>query len=104
MRKVVVDDYNFSGYESITVGNAAVGFTNSLYLPTDKKIVANVVECRLESANIRYRLDGTNPTSTEGILLQAGEILILKGNNNITRFRAVKTGGVSGTIKVHYGW
>lgn len=54
----------------------------------------------LETAQIRYRLDGTAPTTTVGHLLEIGERLILEDHDEVKRFLAIRTGGTSGTLPV----
>jgi hypothetical protein len=56
----------------------------------------------LETAQVRYRYDGTNPTSSEGHLLEIGETLVLEGAANIDKFKAIRTGSTDGTLKVTY--
>jgi len=95
---------DFIGYESITV-NTAIGFTVTTLVTSDvPKQHAVTAFCRLETAQIRYRLDGTDPTTTEGILLEVGETLIVIGHMNLMRFRAIKTGTTNGVLKVQYGY
>ena len=98
-------DGDYKDYESITVANTSTAFTANKVktnaVPTE---YARVAFCRLETAQIRYWLDGIDPTSSEGILLQVGETLIIHGYTNIDRFRAVRTGSASGVLRVHYGY
>jgi len=49
--------------------------------------------------DIRYRLDGINPTSSEGH--KAGNGLILRGRGQIDNFKAIKTAD-DVTIRVTY--
>lgn len=104
---VFVQDRDYQDYETITVANSAIGFTASKITPSSGDYAnkdAVVAFCRNETANIRYRLDGTDPDSSTGILLKSDETLILVGISNIKRFRAIRTGGTSGSLKVLYGW
>jgi hypothetical protein len=58
---------------------------------------------RLETAQIRYTVDGvTAPTTTVGTLLEIGESLLLWGTQDIQNFKAIRTGGSSGVLDVHY--
>jgi len=101
--KFRLDDYSYEDYESITVGNTAVGFTAGKIAPSGN---VNPVKafCRLETAQVRFRMDGTDPTSSEGILLEVGETLEITGEKNLRNFRAIRTGSTSGVLKVHYGY
>ena len=52
------------GYETVTVSSTAVGFT----VPAG----ASMAVFRVETANVRMRDDGTDPTSTVGTLIESG--------------------------------
>lgn len=86
-------------YESITVANTAIGITSSVYTVSGKN--ASKCVASLETAQIRVRLDGTNPTSSEGVLVEIGQSLTIDGFVNIKAFRAIRTGSTSGVLKVH---
>jgi hypothetical protein len=106
--RVVIDDYDYNSYEAITVGSTAVGFTASKITPTTgdwKNQDCQVAEFRVETDQIRYRLDGADPTSVagSGTLVNVGDIVTIRGTNNIKRFRAIRV-TADATITVHYGW
>lgn len=61
------------GYQQLTSLSSAVGFT----VP-DGCVTINV---QAESQNVRYRDDGTNPTSTVGMILYAGAIVPISAAN-----------------------
>ena len=86
-------------YESLTITNAAggVSLTASIYGG------AKWGMCRLESAEIRYVLDGkTTPTSTVGVVLEPLEWLILENPIQIRNFRGFATGNTSANLKCFY--
>ena len=83
-------------YETITVADTAIGFTTATY---DN---ANTAFMTLETAQIRFRVDGTNPISTEGHILDIGQTLEIEGKDNLTNFKAIRTGAVSGVLKISY--
>ncbi len=75
-------------FESLTVTSAAVKtITSTTYNPTSAK-VADECLCTLETASFRFRIDGTDPTTSEGHLLNAGDILTLQGDQ-IGQFKAI---------------
>jgi hypothetical protein len=95
-------------YESITVAATPIGFTAALLNParqSNAKFAIITVDLTT-GADFRYRVDGTDPSTTEGHLVTnaaATERLItVIGINNLTRFRAVRTAAVSATLKVTY--
>lgn len=85
-----------SARQALTVDNTVGGV--SLTLPTS----AVAAFCRLETAQIRFTIDGTAPTTTVGTLLEIGETLDLHGRNELTGFKAIRTGGTSGTLQAEF--
>lgn len=58
---------------------------------------------RLETAQIRFTVDGsTAPTTAIGRLLEVGEVLILESIEEMEAFAAIRTGAVSGVLDVEY--
>ncbi|MBC2746199.1 MAG: hypothetical protein HF975_04185 [ANME-2 cluster archaeon] len=85
-----------SGYESITVTDSAIGLTPAEYGD------ATIAQMTLETGQIRVRKDGTNPTSSEGHPVQIGDQINLYNAADIAAFKAIRTGSVSGVLKVTY--
>lgn len=85
-------------YESVTVADTAIGITTSKISPTNSE-KAKRLFCTLETAQVRFRADGTNPTSAEGHLLNVGDTLALNNTGDIGRLRAIRTGDTSGVLK-----
>lgn len=44
----------------------------------------------IETANIRYRTDGSAPTTTEGHLAIPGDVIILETREEVTNFQAIR--------------
>lgn len=96
-----VDDKQIFAYESLTVTNgAAVGFTAATRTPSTGASATEAL-LTLETAQIRWRADGTDPTTTEGHIMDAGQKLDLQGVQTINGFRAIATGG-NATLKVSF--
>ena len=95
MSRIVVE--NFDTYESIAVTGTAVGLTASEITGHD------LAHMSLEAGQIRYRLDGVAPTSSEGHILEIGDNLDLEGANVLANFKAIRTGSDSGVLKCSYG-
>jgi hypothetical protein len=83
-------------YESITVSTTAIGFTAASISGKTKAM------CTLESQNIRFRIDGTAPTTTEGHILENGNILYIEGGVSMSNFSAIRDDAVDGTLKCTY--
>jgi len=83
-------------FESITVAATAIGGTALTY--TD----ATRAELTLETAQIRVRIDGTNPTAAEGHMVEVGDTITLDSAAQVAAFKAIRTGGTSGVLKATY--
>lgn len=90
--------YLANGYESLTVTNAAAGVG-----PTwAKSKTAYKAFMTAETAEMRFRFDGTAPTATEGHIIDTGDTLELYGNKNVVNFKAIRTGETSGVLRITY--
>jgi len=97
---VIAGLYEPYNYEAITVADSAIGFTASILKDNSAPLKdCQRVICTLETASVRYTTDGTTPTTTIGHLLNAGDIVIVQGQPAISNFRAIRTGGTSGSLK-----
>ena len=86
-------------YEEITVSNAVIGLTSALLLgfPQPKGAVLT-----LETAAIRWRVDGGNPSGAVGHLMSVGDSVVIHGPNNMPNFKAFRDGVVDGVLRVTY--
>lgn len=84
-------------FEKITVSTTAVGFTASKIAPTSAGR-ATLVVCSVETNPIRVRMDGTNPDASTGVAYVAGSTITLNGYQDISRFKAIRSGGADGTL------
>ena len=84
-----------AGYEQLTVANSAVGFAS---IPPD----ANKAIIVVETATIRYRDDGVNPTSSVGTKQFVNSTLILDGRDKIVSFKSIRTGATSAKLSINY--
>lgn len=92
-------------HEALTVDGTTGGipFTAATYQDANWKThgSAKMAQVSAETAQMRYTVDGTAPTSTVGHLLEVGDALIITGFGHIKAFRAIRTGS-SGALKVTY--
>lgn len=93
---------DYTAFEQITVANSAIGLTSATIVQGSGHVQANTATCRLETAQIRYRIDGTAPTTTVGTLLEIGDSVILRGTDVLLKFSAIRTGGSSGVLDCTY--
>lgn len=90
-------------FEQLPVTNTAVGFTTGEITPNPAGgINAISASCRLETAEIRFVIDGTTATSAYGTLLEPGDTLSLSGHDILVNFSAIRTGATSGTLDCNY--
>ncbi len=88
-----------TNYEAITVAGTAIGLT-------DADMIASAEDhaiLTVEDANIRYTVDGTTPTPTVGHLALVGAKITLTSSAELVRFLAIRTGGVSASVRVSTG-
>lgn len=93
-------------YESLTIAGTAVPFTTAKVAPTSsssgyastKAVLAHV---SVETDSIRYRIDGHDPTASEGHLIPANTSFWVQGITSIENFRAIKVTN-NATLKVTY--
>lgn len=93
---------NLVTFENVTIDNtsAGIGFTASTITPPGAPIMT-VCKGKLETAQIRYRYDGTAPTTTVGAIVDIGDMVTITGYAYLQAFRAIRTGSSSGTIMFH---
>jgi len=88
--------------ETLTVANSVQVLTASKYKDSNTSGGATDAFITLETAQIRYYYDGTTPTSTTGHILDVGGTLVLRGQNQMSQFKCIRTGSTSGVITVTY--
>jgi len=97
-----------ASFEKITVADTVKTLTSSKYssdvlqASSGSNSVGPSVLITAEGGDMRYRLDGNNPTTTDGHLLSNGDVLKLKDYDDIQRFKAIRVGSVSGVLQVSY--
>lgn len=83
------------GYEQKTVSTTAVGLT-SIPAGASRAIVM------VEAQSLRYREDGTAPTSSVGVLCVATTRFELESRQAILDFKAIRSGSTDSVISVNY--
>jgi hypothetical protein len=62
---------------------------------------AEYAEITIEGGDMRYRVSGSNASSTVGHLLQAGDVLQIDGTADMVKFRATRV-AADGSLQVTY--
>ena len=86
------------GFEQLTI-DATVGgiaLTAATYGNAPKAVIT------VETAQIRFRIDGGVPTATVGHIADIGDQIELSSVEDIANFRAIRTGSVSAVISATY--
>jgi len=96
MQTVAVLGSTYDAYESISVSSTAVILTVATYGPRPYAFIT------VETAPIRFRLEGTAPTATEGHLAEPGDVIHLRNHDQLQDFQAIRT-GADAVIKCSYG-
>lgn len=101
----VLAQWQYLGFEQVTVAATSIGITATVLQPNgaNTQPQATVGSCRVETAQIRYRVDGTAPTAAVGTLAEIGDTIALSGADVLRSFRAIRTGAVSAVIDCTVG-
>lgn len=94
---------NPMGYESITVGDAVQSFSSSVYAPSGVG-PADFAVVTVEDSPLRYRVDGVNPTLSEGHLLAISQVVKVCGQRSIQLIRFIDSeeATTDAVLKVSY--
>lgn len=91
-------------YATLTVADSAVGLDSASPALTAGSTVRGVL-ITVEDAAVRWRADGTAPTTTEGHLMNVGDVLNLTDRNYRTmlgNLKFIRTTTTSGKLKITY--
>lgn len=84
-------------YESLTIASTAVGLSSSMLTSNGQQM--NNCAGTLEAGQVRYRYDGTSPTSSEGLLLNVGDGITI-ATPYLSSIKFIRTGSTSGVLKI----
>lgn len=91
-------------YAAVTVAGTAIGLLDTITEAAIRKFGANVkATVVVETAQVRYRADGTDPTASVGTPADPDDVIELESADEIVKFRAIRTGGTSAALHVHVG-
>jgi hypothetical protein len=83
------------GHQKLDVAATVVGLT----VPND----VNFAQIKVETAAIRYRIDGTDPATAEGVLVSAGDAFTVYGSDTLNTIKMVEATSTDAVINVSYG-
>lgn len=86
-------------FESITVSSTAIGFTSATYAPATGS--AELALVYTETDEIRWRVDGSDPTGSVGHLESAAAKFYVCGKHNLATWKAIRV-TTDATLRVTY--
>ncbi len=92
-------------YEVVAVGTAAVSLSLSKIKPSCgayARMSARAAMISSENGDLRFRIDGGQPSASEGHFLVNGDTLVLSGTQALQQFLASKAGEADCTLRVTY--
>ena len=87
--------YKAVGHQTLTVTSSALGFT---------KVGSNVTDVvfRVNDGAVRFRVDGTDPTSALGFTGEVDEQYQITDEEEIENFKVINKGSVAGELDIIY--
>ncbi len=92
-------------YEVVTVGTTIIGLSLSKIKPANgpyARMSARAAMISSESGDLRFRIDGGQPTAGDGHYLVDGDTLVLSGAQALQQFKATRAGDTNCTLRVTY--
>ncbi len=92
-------------YEMVAVGAAVSSLSLIKIKPASgayARMSARAAMISSESGDLRFRIDGGQPTADEGHYLVNGDTLVLSGAQALQQFKAVRAGDTDVTLRVTY--
>lgn len=96
---VVILEGDNIGFESLAP-TSATGITESVYKPASGAPRAQSVLITVETYQVRFRCDGTDPTASVGHIIPAGGSYLLRGYTNIANLSFIDTAVGASTVRV----
>ncbi len=94
---------SYIAYEQLTIDSTAGGIKMTATKITPAGLPqATTAVCKLETAQVRYTIDGTAPTTTLGTPWDVGETRTFNGHDILFAFRGIRTGASSGVANCDY--
>lgn len=91
-----VGSVGYDGYQTLTPNSTTASSITPTLASQEKAFIT------LETGNVRFKLNGVAPTTTEGHLLLAGQNVTLNTRGQIDNFRVISV-STHGVLKISYG-
>lgn len=86
-----------NSYQTVTVSNSVIPFP-AASLPA----AASMALVNIDTNPIKYTIDGSTPSATNGHLVAAGGQFLLLSREEITAFRVIRQGGADAAMCVTF--
>lgn len=87
------------GYEKLTVDGTVKALAS---IPTDAVYADIQLESSIATPAIRYKIDGSTVSATDGMFLLTGSQIDISSRENINRFRTTQVGAGTHTLHITY--
>lgn len=90
--------------EPVATDFETLAITNAVAVALTEAKIANKVKAMItvETAEIRWRIDGTAPTTAVGHIGAKGDIIMLTNATDISHFSAIATSATSAALSITY--
>ena len=101
-------EWNPYAYEKIPVSTTAIGPTAATITQSDgqnpvRARRARAVLLSIDATNgLRYRIDGGNPTATDGHELLGSDEVLIEGVESVRKLKMIRTGGADAVAHLTY--
>jgi hypothetical protein len=92
-------------YEVVTVGAAVTALSANKIQPLTgpyARMSARAAMVSSENGDLRFRIDGGQPSASDGHYLVSGDTLVLSGTQALQQFRAIRARDTNGSLRVTY--
>jgi len=91
-----MSDWIGGAYEKLAVSTSAVGLTTANFDAREAKALVAV-----ETDNVRWLANGSDPTSTDGMPLVSGDMVVIEGKQSLCNLKFIRSGSVDAAVDVH---
>ena len=85
----------------VTGAQFGLSVTSSTVVTLTVPTTAMVAEIYVRTASVVFTRDGTDPTATQGIQADSGDIIVLNSRDELDRFEVIAV-GTTATLDVEY--
>jgi len=88
-------------FEDLTVSTTSVGITATTIRPSGQGSQNNFCTLYVDGANLRYRFDGTAPTTSVGVVASSGETISIDNTEQAVAIRFIRDDATDVSLQIH---